>query len=93
MITNFKCKETEKIWKGIVSLELPQDIQHVARRKLRMMNNAKRLNDLVIPPSNHLEALKGERKGQYSIRINRKWRVCFRWESNHACDVIIEDYH
>lgn len=75
------------------SLELPGDIQHVARRKLRILNNAKKLNDLMIPPSNRLEALKGQRRGEYSVRINRQWRICFIWESNHACDVKIEDYH
>lgn len=93
MILNFKCKETKKIWEGIVSLQLPGDIQHVARRKLRMLNNAKKLSDLMIPPSNCLEALKGQRQGEHSIRINRQWRICFMWENNHICEVKIEDYH
>lgn len=93
MIINFNCKETEKIWEGTVSLKLPGDIQHVARRKLRMLNNAKKLNDLMIPPSNRFEALKGQRKGEYSIRINRQWRICFMWGNGHICDVKIEDYH
>ena len=93
MIINFKCKETEKIYDGIVSLELPGDIQHVARRKLRVMNNAKKLNDLMIPPGNCFEALKEQRKGEYSIRVNRQWRICFLWKNNHVCDVKIEDYH
>lgn len=93
MILNFKCKETKKIWEGIVSLQLPGNIQHVARRKLRMLNNAKKLNDLMIPPSNRLETLKGQRQGEYSIRINRQWRICFMWENERVCEVKIEDYH
>jgi len=79
MITDFKCKETRIIWNGEVSRKLPQDIQHVARRKLRMLNNAKNLNDLRIPPNNRLGLLRGNRKGQHSIRINGQWRVCFKW--------------
>ena len=93
MIKNFKCKETDKIWRGEVSLRLPRDIQNIARRKLRMLNNAKQLNDLRIPPNNRLEALKGKRVGEYSIRINDQWRVCFKWEEGSVADVIIEDYH
>jgi len=93
VIVNFKCKETEKIWGGLVSLKYPYDIQQVARRKLRMLNNAKQLKDLMIPPNNCLEALKGQRKGEYSIRINRQWRLCFVWDNNHIHDVKIEDYH
>ena len=93
MIISFKCKETEKIWQGIVSLKLPTDIQQVARRKLRMINNAKKLSDLIIPPNNRLEALKGNRKTENSIRINEQWRICFKWENHHAHNVKIEDYH
>lgn len=93
MIINFNCKETEKIWHGIVSLKLPRDIQQVARRKLRMLNNAKNLLDLRIPPNNRLEALKGKRNGEYSIRINDQWRICFRFENTRFFDVKIEDYH
>lgn len=93
MIKNFKSKETQKIWLGEVSLSLPRDIQQVARRKLRMINNAKQLNDLRIPPNNRLEALKGRRLGEFSIRINDQWRICFKWEGGSAVDVIIEDYH
>jgi toxin HigB-1 len=93
VITNFICKEAEKIWGGVFSLKLPGDIQHVARRKLRMLNNAKKLSDLMIPPSNRLETLKGQRKGEYSIRINKQWRICFVWENGHTCNVKIEDYH
>jgi len=93
MIINFKCKETERIWKGNVSLKFPHDIQNVARRKLRMLANAKKLSDLMIPPNNRLEALKGQRNDEYSIRINKQWRLCFKWASNHAHEVKIEDYH
>ena len=93
MIRNFKCKETEKIWLGEVSLRLPRDIQEIVRRKLRMLNNAKQLNDLRIPPNNRLEALKGGRVGEYSIRVNDQWRVCFKWADGSADDVILEDYH
>lgn len=93
MILNFKSKETRKIWEGEVSLRLPRDIQNIARRKLRMLNNARQLNDLRIPPNNRLEALKGDRIGQHSIRINDQWRICFRWIDGNIADVIIEDYH
>jgi proteic killer suppression protein len=72
---------------------LPTDIQQVARRKLRMLNNAASLDDLRIPPANRLEALKGDRKGRYSIRINDQWRICFRWKASDAHDVEIVDYH
>lgn len=93
MIKTFKSKETEKIWKGDISRRLPINIQQVARRKLRMLNNANVLNDLRIPPNNRLEALKGNRSGEYSIRVNDQWRVCFKWSEGNAFDVIIEDYH
>jgi len=93
MIIDFKCKETEKIWLGMISLRLPGDIQHVARRKLRILNNAKKLNDLMIPPNNRLEALKGRRKGEHSIRVNKQWRICFVWKNGHVHSVKIEDYH
>ncbi len=93
MILNFKSKETKKVWEGEISLRLPRDIQNIARRKLRMLNNARQLNDLRIPPNNRLEALKGDRTGEYSIRINDQWRICFRWTDGNARDVIIEDYH
>lgn len=93
MIKNFKDKETKKIWDGEVSRRLPRDIQQVARRKLRMLNSAKILNDLRIPPNNQLELLKGNRAGQHSIRINDQWRICFRWIEGDAHDVSIEDYH
>jgi proteic killer suppression protein len=93
MIIGFNCSETEKIWRGEVSHRLPKDIQQVARRKLRMLNNAKQLNDLRIPPNNRLEALKGDHKGQRSIRINKQWRLCFVWLEGNALKVIIKDYH
>jgi len=86
-------KEAEKVWSGIPSRRLPADIQSVARRKLRMLNSAVSLNDLRIPPANRLEALKGNLKGRYSIRINDQWRICFRWSEADALDVEIMDYH
>lgn len=93
MITGFRDRETEKIWEGKVSRRLPQDIQAIARRKLRMLNNAHKLDDLRIPPANRLEALKGKRRGQHSIRINDQWRICFVWSAPNALDVEIVDYH
>ena len=93
MITGFKDKETERIWHGQLSRRLPRDIQEVARRKLRMLNNARSLDDLRLPPANRLEALKGSRRGQHSIRINDQWRVCFVWSDGNADDVEIADYH
>ena len=93
MIRQFKDKEARKIWEGTISRKLPMDIQVVARRKLRMLNNARYLNDLNVPPANRLEALKGARKGQYSIRINDQWRICFVWSNGNADDVEIVDYH
>ncbi len=93
MIRNFVDKEAEKIWQGTPSRRLPADIQAVARRKLRMLNSAATLDDLRVPPANRLEALKGDRKGQYSIRINDQWRVCFQWKDGDALDVETVDYH
>lgn len=93
MILDFKCKETEGIWLGRVSRRLPTEIQAVARRKLRMLNNAHTLEDLRVPPANRLEGLKGNRKGQHSIRINGQWRICFRWNSQGITAVEIVDYH
>jgi len=93
MIRHFTDKDTRKVWEGTVSKKLPGDIQAVARRKLRMLNNAKLLNDLRIPPANRLEALKGARKGQHSIRINDQWRICFIWNNGNADAVEIVDYH
>jgi toxin HigB-1 len=93
MIQSFRDSETEAVWLGNVSRRIPLSIQKVARRKLRMLNNAQSLVDLSIPPANRLEALKGSRKGQHSVRINDQWRVCFRWQAQHAHDVEIVDYH
>ena len=93
MIRNFADKEAELIWSGAVSRRLPPDIQTVARRKLRILNNAASLDDLRAPPGNRLEALKGNRRGQYSIRINDQWRICFRWQNGDAHEVEIVDYH
>jgi len=93
VIRNFADKEAEKIWDGTPSRRLPADLQTITRRKLRMLNNAENLNDLRVPPANRLEALKGDRRGQYSIRINDQWRICFRWADGDAHDVQIVDYH
>jgi len=93
MIKSFKCKETEKLFHGKFSSKLQQDIQRTAAIKLEMINAATVLETLRVPPSNHLEELKGSRKGQHSIRINRQWRICFKWEGNDAFDVEIVDYH
>ena len=93
MIETCSCKETEKVLQGIRSHRLPSDIQQIAFRKLRMLNNTSTLKDLRIPPNNHLEALKGTLKGSYSIRINDQWRICFVWKNGHASNVAILDYH
>ncbi|MGR3304352.1 MAG: type II toxin-antitoxin system RelE/ParE family toxin [Candidatus Scalindua sp.] len=92
MLKAFKCKETEKIFKGRFSNKLPQNIQRVAERKLIMIHRARELNDLRIPPVNHLEAMKGRRKGQHSIR-NDQWRIRFKWHNDGVCHVEITDYH
>jgi len=93
MIKSFADKETKKIWQGMLSRRLPQNIQHVARRKLRMLNNAESLEDLRIPPANRLESLRGDRQGQHSIRINDQWRICFVWDDGDAKCIQIVDYH
>ena len=93
MIKSFKDKETERVYYGEVSGKLPNDIQQSALRKLRMINNATNINDLRIPPANRLEKLSGVRSGQYSIRINDQWRICFIWKDNDAYNVEITDYH
>jgi toxin HigB-1 len=93
MIRGFADRETELIWSGLRSRRLPANIQAVALRKLRMLNQARVMSDLSIPPGNRLEALKGKRKGQHSIRINNQWRVCFRWSEGGVSDVEITDYH
>jgi proteic killer suppression protein len=93
MIIGFASKEVEKIWRGEVSRRLPRDIQQVALRKLFMLDKAQTLIDLKIPPANRLEALKDDRKGQHSIRINDQWRICFVWTGNGPDAVEIVDYH
>jgi proteic killer suppression protein len=93
MIKSFKSKETARIYERLRSTRLPQDIQQVSYRKLRMLNNAVTLDDLRIPPANRLEKLSGDRSGQYSIRINDQWRICFEWIDGDAFNVEIVDYH
>jgi proteic killer suppression protein len=93
MIASFRDREAETIWEGRRSRRLPGGIQAVALRKLRLLNNARRLEDLRIPPANRLEALKADRSGQHSVRINDQWRICFVWREGHAHDVEIVDYH
>jgi len=93
MIRSFKSKETEKVFARTRSRKLPHDIQQVAYRKLRMLNNAVNLNDLRIPLANRLEKLSGDRTGQHSIRINDQWRICFEWRDGDVYSVEITDYH
>jgi proteic killer suppression protein len=93
MIKSFRDKDTEKIFNRQFSRKLPQDIQGIARKKLVILDAAPQLGDLRIPPGNRLEALKGNRKDQHSIRINDQWRVCFKWSDGDAYDVEIADYH
>ena len=93
MIRSFKCKETEKIWNEQWSRKFPPKIQKRALRKLRMLDSSGRLDDLKIPPSNRLEVLVGDRGGQYSIRVNQQWRICFKWTDDNADNVEIVDYH
>ncbi|MCX7041390.1 MAG: type II toxin-antitoxin system RelE/ParE family toxin [Gammaproteobacteria bacterium] len=93
MIRSFSDSEARLIWEGTPSRRLPAEIQGTARRKLRMLSNAARLEDLRAPPANRLEALKGDRKGQHSIRINDQWRICFRWNEGDVYNVAIVDYH
>jgi len=93
MIRSFACTETERIFQGDYSRKLPTQIQAVARRKLRMLHAAVKLDELRIPPANRLEALKGDRKSQHSIRINEQWRLCFTWTANGPAGVEIVDYH
>ena len=93
MIISFGNRATEQIWSGQRARTLPGDIQDVALRKLRMLNSARRLEDLRIPPGNRLEALKGSRAGQHSIRINDQWRICFIWTQGGPDHVEIVDDH
>ena len=93
MIASFKDNDTEKIWNGEYSRKFHIDMQKTARRKLIHIHSAINLNDLRVPPGNRLHALEGKRKGQYSIRINDQWRICFIWQEGNAYDVEIVDYH
>jgi proteic killer suppression protein len=93
MIQSFADSETELIWSGRRSRKLPTNIQNVALRKLRILNQARVIGDLRIPPGNRLEALKADRLGQYAIRINDQWRICFVWDEGGPMDVAIVDYH
>jgi toxin HigB-1 len=93
VIKSFADAETARIWSGRRSRRLPLEIQPLALRKLRMLNQARPLADLRMPPGNRLEVLKGDRRGQYSIRINRQWRICFGWQEGAAQDGAIVDYH
>jgi proteic killer suppression protein len=91
MIVSFRDPQAETIWQGRRSRRLPADIQAAALRKLRLLNNARMLDDLRVPPGNRLEALAGNRRGQHSIRINGQWRICFVWKDGHAHEVEIVD--
>ena len=93
MIRSFASKATSEIWNAEQSRSLPPDIQNRVRRKLRMINNAGVLQDLRQPPNNRLEKLGGRRSGQFSIRVNDQWRICFRWQDGNAYDVEVVDYH
>ena len=93
MIQSFSCDETQRLHIGETSTGIPNQIQRVARRKLLMLDAAVELTDLRIPPNNKLEALKGDRKGQHSIRVNDQWRICFKWSTAGPRDVEVVDYH
>ncbi len=93
MIQSFKCKETEKIWRGLRSKKFPPDIHARALIKLRQLDVSMVLDDLRLPPSNYLEVLRGDRKKQMSIRITKQWRLCFVWELGEVTNVEIVDYH
>ena len=93
MITSFQDKETKKIWEQQYSRKLPRDIQRIGLRKLIIINRAKDLEDLRILPGNKLEKLTGDRQDQFSIRINKQWRICFYWKNRVASSVEITDYH
>jgi toxin HigB-1 len=93
MIKNFKCKDTEKLFNRKFIKKLSTDIHKIVLRKLMMINATTMLETLKVPPGNRLEALKGDRKGQHSIRINDQWRICFVWKNGDAFEVEITDYH
>ncbi|HEY5364084.1 MAG TPA: type II toxin-antitoxin system RelE/ParE family toxin [Aestuariivirga sp.] len=93
MILTFRDRETERVWQGIRSRHLPDDVQKIGLRKLLYLNRAMKINDLREPPGNRLEPLRGKRQGQWSIRINDQWRICFEFENGEARNVEIIDYH
>lgn len=95
MIVSFGDDETELVWNGCFSkkIKLPSQLQDMARRKLRMLAAATTIETLKVPPGNRLETLRGDRTGQWSIRINEQWRICFMWEDGNASGVEITDYH
>lgn len=93
MIKSFACKETKRVWDGIQSTRFPRDMQERALIKLRLIDAAISLSDLKAPPGNKLEILRGDRRGQMSVRINLQWRICFRWDHGEVYDVEIVDYH
>jgi proteic killer suppression protein len=93
VIQSFACAETERIFRAELARRIPPTIQRTARRKLLLLNAATELSQMAVPPGNRLEALKGGRRGQHSIRVNDQWRICFRWHDGHAYDVEITDYH
>jgi len=93
VIANFACRKTERLWERRGDHGLPPQIERVALRKLTQLHRSRELRDLMLPPGNRLETLKGNRAGQHSIRVNDQWRVCFRWQGEDAHDVEIVDYH
>ena len=93
MIKSFADKATAAVFSGLFVRRLPQEIQAIARRKLKLVDAVGRVEELRVPPGNRLELLSGDRAGQWSIRINDQWRICFKWEDGHAMDVEIADYH
>ena len=93
MIASFACRKTERLWQRTRAHGLPPTIERSALRKLTQLHRSRELRDLMLPPGNRREALKGNRSGQYSIRINDQWRLCFRWQGEDAFEVEITDYH
>ncbi len=93
MIASFACRKTERLWQRRRDHGLPLQIERVALRKLTQLDRSRELRDLMLPPGNRLEALRGDQVGQYSIRVNDRWRVCFNWRGEDAYDVEITDYH
>jgi len=93
VIASFGCRKTERLWQRHADHGLPRQIERAALRKLTQIHRSRGLRDLALPPGNRLEALKGDRASQHSIRINDQWRVCFRWLGEDAHDVEIADYH